>query len=78
LAWIDEEDPSLNGAPPSTYAVACRWVPCGTGHRLEAWNRRLAIGDPLPVLPLWLTEELAISLDLEASYEQTCRDLRII
>jgi hypothetical protein len=28
-------------------------------------------------LPLWLSEELAVPLDLEASYEQTCRDLRI-
>ena len=44
---------------------------------LEAWNRPLAPGQPLPVLPLWLGEELAVPLDLEASYEQTCRDLRI-
>jgi len=28
-------------------------------------------------LPLWLTEELAIELDLEAAYEETCRVLRI-
>jgi hypothetical protein len=32
----------------------------------------------LPTLPLWLTEDFAIPLDLEASYEQTCRDLRIV
>jgi hypothetical protein len=44
---------------------------------LEAWSRPLAIGKPLPVLPLWLNDELAIPLDLEASYEQTCHDLRI-
>jgi hypothetical protein len=32
---------------------------------------------PFHSLPLWLAEDLAIPLDLEASYEQTCRDLRI-
>jgi hypothetical protein len=38
----------------------------------------MAVGQPLPVLPLWLTDERAIPLDLEATYEQTCRDLRLI
>jgi len=28
-------------------------------------------------LPLWLSEELAVSLELEASYEETCHVLRI-
>lgn len=78
LDLIGEEDPSLAESPKSIYAVACRWVPNGANHRLETWNQPLTISDPLPVLPLWLTEELAISLDLEASYEQTCRDLRIV
>ena len=49
----------------------------GAKQCLEAWNRELKPGLPLPCLPLWLSEELAITLDLEASYEQTCRDLRI-
>jgi hypothetical protein len=29
----------------------------------------------LPTLPLWLAEELAVPLDEEESYEQTCHDL---
>lgn len=29
------------------------------------------------MLPLWLSEGQAIPLDLEASYGQTCHDLRI-
>ena len=33
---------------------------------------------PLPKLPLWLTEELAVELDLESAYEETCRVLRIV
>lgn len=77
LEWIGEQDPALGADPPGIYAVSCRWRPRGVRRWLEAWNRPLAPGQPLPVLPLWLSDELAIPLDLEASYEQTCRDLRI-
>lgn len=77
MELVGEADPALGEDPPTIYAVSSRWRPKGVGHVLEAWNRPLTIGSPLPVLPLWLSEELAVPLDLEASYEQTCRDLRI-
>jgi uncharacterized protein DUF4058 len=77
LDWVGGRDPSWQQDPPIIYAAACRWRPRGTKHWLEAWSKPLEVGQPLPVLPLWLNEELAIPLDLEASYEQTCRDLRI-
>jgi len=35
------------------------------------------VGQPLPLLPLWLAENLAVPLELEATYEETCRILRI-
>jgi hypothetical protein len=31
----------------------------------------------LPTLPLWLADDFAVPLELEASYEDTCRALRI-
>ena len=37
----------------------------------------LALGRPLPTLPLWLADDLAVPLDLEASYEETCSALRL-
>ena len=77
LELIGECDPASGDDPPPTYAASCRWRPYGVGHLLEAWNRPLVVGEPLPVLPLWLSDELAVPLDLEASYEQACRDLRI-
>jgi hypothetical protein len=77
LDWIGERDGALGEDAPATYAVACRWRPRGQSRWLEAWDRPLVVGQPLPVLPLWLSDELAVPLDLEASYEQTCRDLRI-
>jgi hypothetical protein len=50
----------------------------GSLHVLEAWHHPLQLGQPLPALPLWLAEDFAVPLELEASYEQTCRDLRIV
>ena len=45
--------------------------------KLDTWSRTLAIGQPLPSLPVWLSETQTVSLDLEASYEETCRVLRL-
>jgi hypothetical protein len=77
LEFIGQEDPSLGMEPPPLYAAACRWTRQGDVLRIEVWAHALALGQPLPTLPLWLTPDLAVPLELEASYEQTCRDLRI-
>jgi hypothetical protein len=37
----------------------------------------LKVGNLLPTLPIWVTEDRTVWLDLEASYEETCRALRI-
>lgn len=44
---------------------------------LDAWYYPMAVGQPLPTIPLWLTEELRVMLPLEAGYEETCRILGI-
>lgn len=77
LELLEQSDPSLGTALPSLYAVSCRGRAAERKHLLEAWHHPLALGQPLPTLPLWLSDVLALPLDLEASYEQTCRDLRI-
>ncbi len=77
LDLIGQWDQSLGEKPPAVYAVACRWTPRGAHGRLESWNREVKPGLPLPSLPLWLAEDFVLTLDLEASYEQTCRVLRI-
>lgn len=63
--------------PPLLYATACRTRERPQRPRLETWEHRLEIGQPLPTVPLWLTEDLAVPLDLETTYETTCRALRI-
>jgi hypothetical protein len=81
LDLIGQADPSLAPEAPALYAATCRWrsvgIPPREVARLETWTHRLALGEPLPILPLWLSEDLAVPLELEASYEETCRALRI-
>src|SRR5262249_47538089 len=72
----------LGAAPPTTarssiYAVTCRARSVRGRWRVEQWEHVLAVGSPLPTLPLWLTDDLGVPLELEATYEDTCRGLRI-
>jgi hypothetical protein len=77
LDLIGQADPTLGSEPPAIYAAACRWIERGRKHVLETWSHALTLGQPLPMLPLWLAENLAVPLELEATYEETCRVLRI-
>jgi hypothetical protein len=77
LEWLGEADPFLEPVPPPLYATACWGKPREGAWLLQAWTHALTLGRPLPTLPLWLADDLAIPLDLEASYEETCRILRI-
>ncbi len=78
LQWIGQRDPVLEKHSTGIYAVSCSTRPRGRKHLLETWNHPLVVGRKLPVLPLWLADDLAVPLDLESSYEQTCGDLRIV
>ena len=77
LELIGQTDPTLAPEPPSLYAAACRQTHPDDAWRFQAWSHTLALGQPLPTLPLWLTDSFAVPLELEASYEETCRILRL-
>ena len=72
---IGAKPPAIADSP--IYAVSCRSRPRSPRICIEAWERTLAIGSPLPTLPLFLSETLRVPLELEATYEDTCRGLRI-
>jgi hypothetical protein len=57
---------------------SCSLLPRGSnGHaRVDVWPETLRVGAVLPTLPLWLRDDLAVPLELELTYEETCRDLR--
>ena len=44
---------------------------------LDIWQEGLALGKPLPSLPLWLRGSLSLRGDLDATYDRTCREQRI-
>jgi hypothetical protein len=45
--------------------------------RLQVWRHRLRVGAELPTLPLWLSPEVAVPVDLDASYGAACEILGI-
>lgn len=63
------------GDVDSLHAAAYRSVPDET---LEGWIEPLAVGHGLPRLPLWIAPELAVPLDLEASYVAALERRRIV
>jgi hypothetical protein len=77
LGLLGESDPAFSPDHAPVYAVTCRGRKVGHKPRFETWAYPLIVGQKLPTLPVWLSEDQAVSLDLEASYEETCRVLRI-
>jgi hypothetical protein len=45
--------------------------------RLDVWPFPLAVGTGLPTVPLWLTADLAVPLELELTYATACQALRL-
>ena len=71
-------DPALGADPPYLYVATMRVrTPARGRPKLDTWFTPLDLGRPLPTLPLWLSEDVAVKLDLEPTYEDACRVLRI-
>ncbi len=76
LRLLRREDSALGEEP--LYAAELRRVgQHDRPPRLEIWARKLELGATLPTLPLWLTEDLAVPLELEASYLDACDVLQM-
>ncbi|GAB1540473.1 hypothetical protein NUACC21_31420 [Scytonema sp. NUACC21] len=60
------------------YAVAYRVVERFGKSSLDIWQEPLSIGDSLPTLPLCLRGGLCLPVELNATYERTCREQRIL
>jgi hypothetical protein len=59
------------------YAVAYRPVSRGDRTEADLWPHPLAVGRPLPSLPLRLTGDLFVPVHLETSYQEACRRRRL-
>jgi hypothetical protein len=75
LARLAEDPPE--GEWPDLYAVAYRTRRDKDKWRLDTWPSALALGVALPTLPLLLTADFGVSIDLESTYVETCQVLRI-
>jgi hypothetical protein len=69
--------PSIDAEAMQLYAVAYRTTKENDAWRMDIWPEQLALDAPLPTLPLWLASNLAVPLELELTYEETCQVLRI-
>ncbi len=78
LERINGTDPGLGSTPPHLYAVTIRDRKRPPHPSvLDIWFYPMAVGQPLPTLPLWLAAETRVLLPLEEGYEETCRLLHI-
>jgi hypothetical protein len=59
------------------YTVAYRPVRRKKRDQIDLWMHRLAVGAALPTMPLRLTGDLFIPVELEASYQEACRRRRL-
>jgi hypothetical protein len=76
LTFLHGADPALGDEPPPMYAATLRTRYEDRRRMMDNWYHPLILGQPLPTLPIWLKETWAIALDLESSYEESCRTLR--
>jgi len=74
---LDCKDPNMGEVPVPTYAATCRRILDRRKSRFDNWYYPMEVGQPLPTIPLWLNDEQVVQFDLEPSYEETCRVLRV-
>ena len=84
LESLGKSDPKLAPVEPTIYAVTLRarrtltkTKPRVSRGLLDAWFYPMTIGQPLPTLPIWLSPDLRVMLNLDISYEETCNVLDI-
>ncbi len=71
LGWPDRI------AEDGIYVATLRGRRLNGRRRVNTWYYPLSLGAPVPTLPLWIDEDLAVPLELEASYEGACRAIRL-
>jgi hypothetical protein len=77
LTLLEGADAMLGDDPQGLYAATVRLRREKRQLLLDAWYHPLQIGAVLPTLTIWLNGRQTITLDLESTYEATCKDLRI-
>jgi hypothetical protein len=66
--------PALPAPCATSYRMGGLSLVAGAGHLMAMWRRPLAVGQPLPSLPLPLTREVSVLVDLEKTYRSADSD----
>ncbi|KYC39650.1 hypothetical protein WA1_30390 [Scytonema hofmannii PCC 7110] len=78
LSPQNSSDSTISSRNSTLYAVAYRVVERSEESSLDIWYESFNIGDSLPTLPLWLRGGFCLPIDLDATYDRTCREQRIL
>lgn len=65
------------GREESLYAVGYRPVRRESADVVDIWPTELFLGHPLPTLPLYLRGDVCVPIELEATYNDASRRLRL-
>jgi len=60
-----------------TYCASYRAARRNDENQIDVWTFPLAVGQPLPVVPLPLRGTTTVPLDLDSSYAEACRNSRL-
>lgn len=77
VSLMGHGEPFLMEPAAALYAVAYRPSRQTSGDQIELWPVPLAVGQPLPVLPLALRNAGVVPVDFEATYREACRRSRL-
>jgi hypothetical protein len=69
---------SLLPVDTELYASSYRPIERDGQPSLDIWQEGLAIGEPMPSLPLWLRGAICLQVDLATTYDRNCREQRIL
>jgi hypothetical protein len=59
------------------YACAYHVLDRDGSVELDLWTNPLRLGEPMPIMPLWIRGGFCVPLQLEATYVRTCQEYRI-
>jgi len=66
------------GSGSLLWASAYRVVEREEAPSLDVWHEPLAIGQKLPTMPLWLRGGICLPVELQETYERTCREQKLV
>ncbi len=78
MRLLETEGPFFLPELGPLYAMAYRPVLRNDREEIDLWPASLAVGLPLPLLPLRLTGDLFVPVDFEETYVESCQRLRLL